>query len=182
MKTSGGRVFGLALLCAGAGCGTHMTVVRPLPPDKEAEINGLVESREAKLTFEDKRELDGKDVRVTAGSIRFLERNPATSTREPSWLPETEKPLASVRQIEVRDSARGGFQGLGIGAAIGIVLGAIGGAAVASAGQGPNAPSGSTYALAGALLGGLGAGILGAAIGSATGAARTIELMDAPSH
>src|SRR4051812_18440061 len=182
METSGGRVFGLAVLCAGAGCATHMTVVRPLPPDKEAEINGLVESREAKLTFDDKRELDSKDVRVTGGSIRFLERDPATSPREPSWLPETEKPLASVRQIQVRDSALGGFQGLGIGAAIGIVLGAIGGAAAASPGEGPNAPSGSSYALVGAVLGGLGVGLLGATIGAGRGAPRTIEFKDAPSH
>ena len=37
----------IVLLYATAGCATHMTAVRPLPPEKEAEINDIVESRKS---------------------------------------------------------------------------------------------------------------------------------------
>jgi hypothetical protein len=65
-----------ALLCAGAGCATHMTAVRPLPPEKEAEIKRVVAGRQAKLTLEGN-PFDSRDVRLTGSSVRFLERDPA---------------------------------------------------------------------------------------------------------
>ncbi|MGZ6770771.1 MAG: hypothetical protein ACXVGK_11290 [Mycobacteriaceae bacterium] len=158
-----------------------MTAVRPLPPEEEAEINGMVAGREARLTIEGELELDSKDVRVTGGSVRFLQRDRAAPPGEAAWLPETEKPLASMRQIEVRDRTRGGFQGLGIGAGIGIVLGAIGGAAVASVCVYPDCGT-EGKVLLGAVAGGVGLGLLGAALGAAIGAPRIIEFKDAPSR
>ena len=158
-----------------------MTAVRPLPPEKEAEINGIVADREAKLTIEGELERDSRDVRLIGGSVRLLARDPASPPGQAAWLPETEKPLASVQQIELRDHGRGALHGLGIGAGIGIVLGAIGGAAVASMCVYPDCGT-EGKVLLGAVAGGVGLGLLGAGLGAAIGAPRIIEFKDAPSR
>jgi hypothetical protein len=123
------------------------------------------------------RTLISKDVRLDGNSVRFRASDPASPAGE-AWLPETEKPLAPVRQIEVRDHGRGVFYGLGIGASIGAVLGAIGLSGV------KNTDECYTCELAVPLVGGaaLAIGLLGAALGGAIGAPRVIEFKDAPSH
>jgi hypothetical protein len=102
-----------------------MTAVRPLTPEKEAEINELVAGRVAEITIQgEPGTVVTKDVRLDGNSVRLRASDPASPQGE-AWLPETEKPLASVRQIEVRDHGRGFFYGLAIGASFGTVVGAI---------------------------------------------------------
>ncbi len=77
--------LGIAVLCAGAGC-AHQAVVRPLPPEKEAEVNGLVAGRVAALTIQgEPRTLISKDVRLDGNTVRFRTSDPAGA----AWLPET---------------------------------------------------------------------------------------------
>jgi hypothetical protein len=168
--------LGFALLCAGAGCATHVTALRPLPPEKEAEINAVVAHRVAALAIQgEPRTLISKDVRLDGNSVRFRASDPASPVRE-AWLPETEKPLASVRQIEVREHGRGALYGLEIGAGIGAVLGAIALSGVKGTSE--------CYAceLAVPVVGGaaLAIGLLGAGVGALIGAPRVIEFKDAP--
>ena len=169
--------LGILLLCAGAGCAS-VTAIRPLPPEKEAEINEIVEGRVAELTIAGEPRTLGKDVRLDGNRVRFRASNPASLERE-SWLPETEKPLASVRQIEVRDHGRGAFYGFGIGAGIGAVLGVI-----ALSGL-KNYPDECYRCELGVpIVGGsaLAFALLGAALGAIIGAPRFIEFNDAPSR
>lgn len=169
--------FGIALLYAGAGCASA-TALRPLPPEKEAEINEIVTGRLAEVTIAGQPRTLSKDVRLDGNSVRFRAIDPASPGGE-SWLPETEKPLASLREIEVRDHGLGFFYGLGAGAGIGTVLGAI-------ALSGLKSSSDECYRceLAVPVVGGaaLAIGLLGAALGAAAGAPRTIEFKDAPSR
>jgi hypothetical protein len=170
--------LGIAVLCAGAGC-AHLTAVRPLPPEKEAEVNGLVADRVAALTIQgEPRTLISKDVRLDGNSVRFRASDPASPPGE-AWLPETEKPLASVRQIEVRDHGRGLFYGLGIGAGIGAVLGVI-----ALSGVTNSTSECYRCELAVPVVGGptLVFGLLGAALGGVIGAPKVIEFKDALSR
>ena len=171
----------VGLLCAGAGCATQMTVVRPLPPEKEAEINRIVagaDQRQAEITVEGEPESRvSKDVHVAARGVSFRQGH-RLGTPHAEWLPETEVPIASVRQIEVRTRGRAFWQGFGIGAGIGAVLSGIGIAAFcASSGCNTNY-SDSIVAVVGG--GALAAGLLGAGIGAAIGAPTTIEFKDAP--
>jgi len=169
--------LGIVLLCAGAGCAS-ITAIRPLPPEKEAEINEIVAGRVAELTITGEPRTLSKDVRLDGDRVRFRGSNPASPERE-SWLPETEKPLASVRQIEVRDHGRGVFYGLGIGAGLGAVIGVI-----ALIGLKDYPDECYRCELAVPIVGGatLVFGLLGAALGGVIGAPRVIEFKDAPSH
>jgi len=164
----------VGLLCAGAGCATQVTVVRPLPPEKEAEINSIVAGRQAEITVEGEPESRvSKDVHVAARGVSFRQ----------GWLPETEVPIASVRQIEVRNRGRAAWQGFGIGAGIGAVLGGIGSAAFAASGnlcESSSCNSASGFIAAVVVGGAFVAGLLGAGIGAAIGAPTTIEFKDAP--
>jgi len=176
----------VGLLCAGAGCATQMTVVRPLPPEKEAEINRIVagaDQRQAEITVEGEPESRvSKDVHVAARGVSFRQGH-RLGTPHAEWLPETEVPIASVRQIEVRTRGRAFWQGFGIGAGIGAVLGGIGGAAFAASGnlcESSSCNSPSEFMAAVVVGGALVAGLLGAGIGAAIGAPTTIEFKDAP--
>jgi hypothetical protein len=173
--------LGFVLFCAGTGCATHMTAVRPLPPEKEAEINGVVAGRAALLTIEgEPRTLLSKDVRLDGNSVR-LRANDPTWPEGAAWLPETERPLASVRRIEVRDHGRGFFYGLGIGAGIGVALSTI--AAIEfKCRDAVDVRCPPSTAVPFVVKTTLIFGLLGAAMGGAAGAPRVIEFKDAPSH
>jgi hypothetical protein len=116
-------------------------------------------------------------VRLDGNSVRLRASDPASPQGE-AWLPETEKPLASVRQIEVRHHGGSVLYGLVIGASFGALVGAIGLIGV------KNGDECYTCYAAVPLVGGAAVafGLLGALIGVGIGAPRTIEFKDAPSH
>src|SRR4051812_43320707 len=96
-----------------------------LTPEKEAEVNGVIAGRVAALTIQgEPRTLISKDVRLDGAIVRFRPSDPASPAGE-AWLPETERPLGSLRQIEFLDRGHYVLYGLGIGAGIGAVVGAI---------------------------------------------------------
>ena len=168
--------LGVALLCAGAGCAS-MTAVRPLPPEKETEINQIVAGRVAELTSTGGTRTLGRDVRLDGNSVRFRASDPASPEGE-SWLPETGKPLASVQQIAIRDHGRGFLYGLGAGAGIGAVIGGIVLIGVKNGEECYRCELGVPIVAGAALV----IGLLGAALGAATGAPVIIEFKDAPQH
>jgi hypothetical protein len=168
---------GFAVLCAVAGC-EHLTAVRPLTPEKEAEINEVVAGRVAEITIQgEPGTLVGKDVRLDGNRVHLRASDPASPQGE-AWLPETEKPLASVRQIEVRHHGGSVLNGLAIGASFGAVVGAIALIGV------KNGDECYTCYAAVPLVGGAAVafGLLGALMGAGIGAPKTIEFKDAPLH
>ncbi len=166
--------IGFALLCAGAGCTSHVTAVRPLPPEKEAEINRMVDGREVRLIV-DGNARDTKNVRLTGNTVRF-----AGPPGPSGWLPEAEAPLTSLQRIEYRDHGRGASRGFVFGALIGAAAGfAL--PFLISCPDCSGGPSAGAVAISG-IVGTLGLGLIGTGIGAATGASMTIDLKDAPSR
>ena len=177
LKSRAGAMLGLAVVLA--GCARHIAVVRPVPPDKAAELNDLLSDREAKLTLEGKPgTVNAKDVRIGAVNVRYLESDPPTSTsRRVNWRPEAQAPLAAVRHVEFRQHGRGALNGLGIGFATGVGLGAAIGLAVQ-----PNCNDcfhGDAVVGLAAAGGAVAFGLLGAIIGGIVGAPTTIDFTDA---
>jgi hypothetical protein len=150
-----------------------MTAVRPLPPEKEAEINRLVAGREARLVLEGNA-FDSKDVRLTGNTVQYAGREAGG----PQWLP-TQAALSSLQRIQFRDHGRGAVHGFGIGAGIGAVGGGILGALVHICVDHSNCPNLTGL---GVLAGAAVFGLIGAGVGAATGAQTIIDLEDAPSH
>jgi hypothetical protein len=170
--------LGFALACAAAGCASRSTVLRPMPPETQAEINRLVAGRDVDLVVEGERPKVG-EVRVGENSVWFRERETVqTLFSAAKWLPEVEVPLTSVQQIELRDHGRGALHGLAIATPIGVLLGIIGG--TLAGGLCERSSCAGTFAGYGALAGGVGFGLIGAALGAAIGAHRTIEVKGSP--
>ncbi len=170
----------MASLCAYMGCATRITAVRPLGAQNETMLNDIVAGRKAKLTLQGKAEgLDSTDVRLAGSTVRFLERDPATSIWRPEWLPETKAPLASVQRIEFRETGRGALHGFGIGAATGGIAGFVAGMSIPWS---CDKDCRGVFVPLTTLAGAVGFGLVGAALGGAIGAPTTIEFSDTPSH
>ena len=68
-----------------AGCATRISAVRPVPPEREAEVNNVIAGKKAMPTIDGQlRAVSGKDVLLAGSSVRFLELDRATLGRTPS--------------------------------------------------------------------------------------------------
>ena len=164
-----------------AGCAHHITVVRPIRSDQQAELNAIVENRETQLTLIGKPDaVDSRDLRVAALNVRFVERDSATSSwRQANWLPEAEAPLSAVQRIEFRSRGRGALNGLAFGAATGAIAGiTVGLAAIDSNNHDSFGGNGARALVVGGATVAL--GLLGTVIGAIVGARTTIDFSDVP--
>jgi hypothetical protein len=178
MPGSGGIAL-IALLCASAGCATHVTAVRPLPTERETEINNIVAGKTATLEFAGTAQpIRSKDVRLAVSAVRFVERDPASAWGLSSGLPEREAPLSSLQSIKIRNAGRGALHGLAFGGAIGAIAGGTAGAVLAAV----TCSCDFQFVPLAALEVGLVFGLIGAGIGALIGAPTTVEFSDAPAR
>src|SRR4051812_16437303 len=90
----------LALICVSAGCATHVAVLRPLSAAQVANLNETIGGKKATLQLAGAAQpVRARDLRLVDGTLRFQERDPASSWELSSWLPAADAPLASVRSI-----------------------------------------------------------------------------------
>jgi hypothetical protein len=158
-----------------AGCVSHVTAVRPLSGEKQAEINSAAAGRTARIKLHGGEDVDGKEVRVASPVVRFQPRDPATPDWRPRWLPEAEASIASVESIAVKSAGKGALQGFGLGALAGTGVTSF---LLAMIPLGCERSCGDLVALID-LGGAVAFGLVGALIGAAVGSRTIIDFGDA---